>query len=136
MVLVAILLHPGLLIWQLWRDGFGLPPGSYLRNYVAPNMAWVALLGTISLLVFLSYELRRIFATKRWWRFVQYASDIAMLAVFYHGLRLGSNLQRGWFKWLWLAYGLTLALALIYIYTTKFRTNVSDPVAKLPNDQQ
>src|SRR2546430_72150 len=35
-VLVLICLHPGLLIYQRFRDGFGLPPGSY-ESYVGPG---------------------------------------------------------------------------------------------------
>src|SRR5947208_1391016 len=59
-VFMALLLHPGLLIWQLWRDGLGLPPGSYENRYVAPGLGWVTILGTVSLFTFLTYELRRL----------------------------------------------------------------------------
>lgn len=119
MVLVAILAHPGILWWQLWRDGFGLPPSSYIDNYVAPGLAWVAALGTISLVVFLVYEFRRFYEGRKWWRIVQYASDVAILAIVYHSFRLGSNLQRGWFKTVWLFYAVSLILALVYIYWLK-----------------
>ncbi len=118
-VLIAIFLHPGLLIFQLWRDGFGLPPQSYLANYVMPSLRWVAMLGTVSWLVFVAYELRRKFAKKPWWKYVQYASDVAMLAIFYHGLQLGGNLQSGWFRYVWLLYGATLITALSYTYIKK-----------------
>lgn len=119
-VLALILLHPGLLIIQLWRDGFGLPPGSYLTNYVAQGLEWAALLGSLSLLVFLFYELYRWHGQKDWWRFVQYASDVAIVAILVHGFRLGSHLQTGWFRAVWLFYGMTLLAALVTIYT---RTN-------------
>lgn len=115
-VLVLICLHPGLLIWQLWRDGFGLPPESYLQHYVAPSLKWVAMLGTISFLIFIAYELRRWFKDKSWWKYVVYAGDTAMLAIFYHGLRLGSQTQTGWYKWVWLFYGVTLVGSLGFIY--------------------
>src|SRR4029078_3953504 len=39
-VLGAIVLHPGILIYQLFHDGYGLPPGSY-THYVAPRLAWL-----------------------------------------------------------------------------------------------
>ena len=117
LVLVAILLHPGLLIWQLWHDGFGLPPESYLRHYVAPGLGWVALIGTVSLFVFLAYELHRWFGNRRWWRFVEYATDAAMLCIFYHALRLGTQVsQPGWFHALWLFYGVVLVAVLAYKY--------------------
>ena len=50
-VLICLFLHPGLLIYQLFKDGAGLPPGSY-KEYVGPGLAWVAMLGTVCLLVF------------------------------------------------------------------------------------
>src|SRR5437588_344845 len=57
-VLVLICLHPGLLVYQRFRDGFGLPPGS-VGSYVGPRLGWLTLLGLVSLLVFLAYELHR-----------------------------------------------------------------------------
>ena len=115
-VLVAICLHPGLLSWQLSRDGFGFPPQSYLRHYVAPGLQWVGLLGTVSLFVFLAYELHRWFNDRPWWRFFGYASELAMLGIFYHAFRLGADLQTGWFRSIWLYYGLTLLISLAYIH--------------------
>jgi hypothetical protein len=117
-VLVAILLHPSLLIGQLWHDGFGLPPGSY-GHFVNPRLEWVVVLGMLSLLIFLAYELHRWFGARSWWRFVFYASDVAMLAVFYHGLRLGDELMNGWYRSVWLLYGIILIAALLYIRTRK-----------------
>lgn len=115
-VLLAIVLHPGLLIWQLWRDGLGLPPGSYLQNYVAPALRWAAALGSVSWLAFIAYEFRRKFGTRKWWRFVQYASDAAMLGIFFHALNLGSHLQSGWYQYVWYFYGITLVATLLYSY--------------------
>lgn len=114
-VLTAILLHPGLLAWQLWQDGLGLPPGSEL-NYVIPSARWAILFGFTAFTVFLAYEFRRVFSEKSWWRFVQYASDGAMFLIFFHALKLGGALQLGWFRWIWLFYGLTLAASLAYMY--------------------
>jgi hypothetical protein len=119
-VLVAIALHPGLLVWHLWRGGFGLPPGSYLQHYVAPSMRIFAVLGTVSWFIFIAYEFHRQFGKKSWWKYMAYATDIAMLAIFIHSLKLGSQLQNGWFRGVWIFYGLTLVLSLWYIYARKF----------------
>ncbi|HTE22344.1 MAG TPA: DUF2127 domain-containing protein [Candidatus Limnocylindria bacterium] len=119
-VLTTILLHPGLLAWQLWLDGEGLPPGSEL-NYVMPSARWAILFGFTSLAVFLSYEFRRWFATKSWWKFAQYASDIAMVLIFFHALKLGGALQSDWFRAVWYLYGLTFAGALVYTYGMRYR---------------
>ena len=120
-VLVLIVLHPGLLTYQLWKDGLGLPPGSVVNNYVAPGLGWVVTLAEVSLLIFLAYELHRWFKQKPWWKYIQYASDVAMLAIFYHGLRLGGQLQSGWFRYVWFYYGLTLLGALAYGYINKLK---------------
>ena len=118
-VLVAIFAHPGLLEWQLWRDGFGLPPGNVLQHYVAPSLRVSAVLGMVSLLVFLAYELRRWYSDRSWWKYINYATDIAMLLIFLHGFKLGRTLQAGWLRGVWLFYGATLILALTYIYYIK-----------------
>lgn len=113
--IVFILLHPSLLIFQLWRDSQGLPPTSYM-NYVGPSLKWAVSLGTLSFLIFLSFETKRWFDKKGWWPVVEYANVVAMFAIIAHSLALGSNLQTGWFKWLWLFYGVSLLVSLGYIY--------------------
>jgi hypothetical protein len=118
-VLVLICLHPGLLIFQLLRDGAGPPPQSY-EHYVAPGLGWVTLLGSASLLVFLAYEFRRIYGQKSWWRYMQVATDVAMLAIFYHALRLGDQLRFGWYRYVWWFYGISLVVILVYTYAKKY----------------
>ena len=112
-VLVLICLHPGLLEYQRFRDGYGLPPGSVF-SYVGHHLAWLTLLGFVSLLVFLTYELHRWYKERPWWKYVVIAGDLAMLAIFYHGLRLGSQLNHnGWFRTVWWFYGLSLLVVLL-----------------------
>lgn len=119
-VLLLICLHPGLLILQRFRDGYGLPPGSY-ESYVAPGLGWVTLLGTASFFVFIAYEFKRFFGNKPWWHFVQQAGDIAMLAILYHGLRLGGQLMNsGWFRTVWIFYALILVAVLVRSYAIKY----------------
>ena len=115
-VLLLICLHPGLLWFQLWRDGFGFPPQSYLNNYVAPSLRWAAMLGTASLLMFLAYEFKRWFSKKKWWPIIEYGNAAAMLAILVHSLNLGSTLQTGWLRNLWMFYGVTFVVSLMYIY--------------------
>lgn len=123
-VLSLILLHPGLLIYQRFRDGFGLPPGSY-KSYVAPSMAWLTLLGSFSLLVFLSFELKRWFDKKQWWKYVLILNDVAMLAIFYHGLRLGTQTHLVWYRYIWWFYGLTLIIVLVRDYAVRIQQRSS-----------
>lgn len=126
-VLAAILLHPHILIWRLWKDGFGLPPNSYLAVYGAPGMKLALAIGTVSLGIFLIYELRRKFRNRSWWWSVQLASDIAILGIFYHGLTLGRHLQSGWFRGVWLFWGVSLLVSLIYIYYKKLSVKKHSP---------
>lgn len=118
-VLILILLHPGLLIWQTQKDTGKIFPFAEVIGYAGPAMRWVVLLGTVSLFAFLAFELHRWYSGRRWWKYIAGASDIAMLAIFYHGLRLGSDLQAGWFRYVWFFYGVTLVAALGYIYKKK-----------------
>lgn len=124
-VLFAILLHPGLLVWQLWRDGIGLPPNSYLK-YVGKSMHATVILGTISLVVFLVYEFHRVFAYKTWWKYVAHASDIAMFLIIIHALRLGTQLQHGWPRSIWYFYAISYLASLAYIYKNK-RVKSNEP---------
>lgn len=120
-VLVAICLHPGLLIYQRFRDGFGLPPSSY-ESYVAHGLGWVTLVGTASLFVFLAFEFHRVFGQRLWWHYVVDASDLAMIGIFYHSLRLGTQLMtNAWFRDLWWFYGLSLAVVLIRKYLLRYQ---------------
>lgn len=114
-VLLLILLHPGLLIYQRFHDGFGLPPGSY-EKYVAPSMAWITLLGSVCLLAFLSFELKRWFEYRNWWKYILLLNDAAMLGIFYHGLQLGTQTHIAWFRDIWWFYGITLITVLLHKY--------------------
>lgn len=123
-VLAAILIHPGLLSWQLWRDGLGVPPSSEL-HYVMPSLRVAVVIGMTALLIFLAYEFRRVFAKRPWWRFMNYIVDAAMLGIFYHSLKLGTQTHQGWFRAVWWFYGLSLILILGYKYAAKISRETS-----------
>lgn len=120
-VILLVVLHPGLLVWQLMRDGFGLPPGSYLDHYVAASLKWAATLGTIAFFVFVAYELRYKFKNRPWWKYIEYVQGLGLAAIFYHSLQLGGQLQRGWFRFVWYFYGVSLLIILLDLYTSKIR---------------
>lgn len=120
-VLAAIILHPSILVFTLWREGFGLPPSSYLKYYVAPNLQWAAGMGAFALLAFLAYELHRWFEAKNWWPYVQALSDAAMVLILVHGFTLGGDLSGGWFRLVWLFYAETFLAALGFMYYFRFK---------------
>lgn len=115
-VFVLILLHPFLLWVQLYRDGFGLPPSSYMNSYIAPSLKWAALFGVFSLIMFIAFETKHWFDKKGWWPVIEYGNVIAMFAIIAHALALGSNLQQGWYRTLWFWYAITLFVSIFYIY--------------------
>lgn len=117
-VLVSILLHPGLFMWQLYKDGYGLPPGSY-KAYVGDGMVVFVLLGVIALCAFLAFELRHKFADRSWWKYVGYASDVAMLLIIIHSIQLGMHLNGGWYRWVWIFYSVSYVAILFYLYNQK-----------------
>jgi len=116
-VLAALLLHPGLLIWQLWRDGLGLPV-----NYVAPDLRLFVIIGQIAFLLFLAYEFHRKYESRSWWHYVARLSDLAMILVLIHGYVLGKDMLPDWFMALWLVYGVLLLAAIGYATIKRFRT--------------
>lgn len=113
-VLVSLLLHPGILWLQLAKDGFGLPPLSHLAVYTDNAARFVLLLGTISLILFLAFELHRIYSEKSWWRYVIHGNTLAMFLIFFHAFVLGGELDVNWFRVVWLIYGVTLLIAVVY----------------------
>lgn len=113
-VLVLIILHPLLLIIQLNKDGFGLPPQSYLTVYAEPAMKTAIALGSLSLFIFLVFEFKKRFQKKSWWKVIEWLQVVAMFMIFYHGLTLGRELSVGWYRALWYFYGVSLLTAVIY----------------------
>lgn len=128
--LCFILLHPSLLIYQLWADGFGLPPDSITHHFLPPGYGWIVLLGVFGWLIFafylLSAKLHQQFEKQRWWQWFSYAGELAMLALLYHGFRLGDQLQAGWFRVVWLTYSVIFIIVLFYFHRSWF-------IKKLPS---
>lgn len=117
LILTLIVLHP-LTVWiALFLDGAGLPPASYLSVYGVNGLAVTALLlGSLSLFIFLSYELHRWFSKKPWWRFVLWLQSLALAFIFFHALVLGREVGHSWFMIIWVVYGITLVAAWVYNY--------------------
>ena len=111
-VLALIILHPGLLWYALYQDGLGLPPLSVYKVYDTQVLA--VLLGTLGLIIFLSYELKRLFSAKSWWRYVEALQTLGMIVIFIHGILLGSETTSSWFAFVWWFYGVSLLISVGY----------------------
>ncbi len=115
-VLALILLHPAILYIGLFQDGFGLPPGSSWQAYGTAAARTGLILGSVSLIAFLLFELGRWFRDRAWWKYIEYASIGAMLMIFVHAMLLGGELLPGWFRFFWIFIGWVLVMSIIYNY--------------------
>jgi hypothetical protein len=111
-ILVSIILHPLLVlilldfnILGIWAGGTGIR------------------LGIIGLFLLLTYDVGKMLKHRaffsRNWNTILIVSNIGFILTFFHSLMLGSDLQSGWMRSLWIFYGVTAILALIYTYGVK-----------------
>ncbi len=122
-VLGSLLLHPGILAIAQFNNGEGLPPQSFI-DYVGEGLKLAVLLGSISLLLFLSFEvfnrMRKNRFVKKYWLAVSLSQSFAMTFIWVHGLRLGTNLGDGWFRILWIVLGFALLPCFYFIHKADF----------------
>lgn len=113
-VLFCILVHPFLLEFQLYLDGFGLPPQSLLDVYPGIIERLAILAGVVALVFFLAFELHRLYKERSWWKYIEWANIGAMLLILWHGFTLGGELRSPWFQVVWLTYAVTFVAAVTY----------------------
>jgi hypothetical protein len=111
LVLFSLLMHPAILAYMQLQNEQGLPPASFV-NYVGEGLALAVMFGSVSLLIFLSFEVfdrikNRDFI-KRNWLYISLSQSLAMLLIFVHAIRLGSVVGDGWFAAVWYVCGLLL----------------------------
>jgi len=123
LVLGSLLLHPGLLTYAQIKNDQGTPPGSYY-SYVGNSLKLAVILGTIALLIFLSFEvferIKNNATIKKYWWAVSLSQSLAMTLIWVHGLRLGTHLGDGWFRVVWVLYGLALIPSFYIIHKNDF----------------
>jgi hypothetical protein len=116
-VLAFIIIHPTLLVFQLWSDGKGLPPNSY-KAYNSMYASFITL-GLFALIGLLMFEAKRWFSKKNWWQYIEVFNDAAVVLIMFHSVQLGQHLQRGWYRGVWFFYIATIGLCLIRTYYKK-----------------
>lgn len=121
-VLSAILLHPVLINFYLYQKNYGLPPASY-ESYLGAAEAPFVFLGTLALVVFLAYELKKWFTRKGVWNYVWHANHVAMILVLIHGFHIGTVINSGWYVWLWMVYAVVLLLLIVRQYVLRYQDN-------------
>jgi len=126
LVLISLLLHPLILAVVQYNNQQGIPPASFI-NYVGSGLSLAVMLGSFSLLVFLSFEffdrMKNNKKVLRYWTAISISQSLAMTLVWVHGLRLGSQLTEGWFKIAWFVVGLFLLPCFYVIHRADFKKN-------------
>lgn len=113
-VLVALIAHPLLLFFAV---DFNLDAVfSYGKNYI--------FLGLIGWMLLITYDIGKLLQKKynffvRHWNKILLTSTIGFLLIFFHSISLGSDLQSGALRVVWIFYGVTAILGTIYIYGVK-----------------
>jgi hypothetical protein len=125
LVLGSLLFHPGLLAYAQFINDQGLPPKSFY-DYVGSSLTLAVILGSIALMIFLSFEifdrLQDKMYIKKWWIYISLSQSLAMTLIFVHGLRLGSNFNSEWFLLIWWICGLILIPCFYIIHLNDLNT--------------
>jgi hypothetical protein len=115
-VLLLIILHPSIFLVQRFLDTGLLPPESY-TTYVGPFHTWAVAIAIAALAVFLSYGIfrrfRRTLLDRRIWPYVGVLQASAMVAIFIHGLVIGTSMNGGFFAIWWWLLGIALVPCLV-----------------------
>lgn len=126
-VFIFLLLHPGILAIEQFRQGKGLPPSSYFA-YAGETSVWLIMLSMVGLTGFLFYEVIIRFEKKErikkiWW-FVNITQSVAMISIFTHGLELGGDLHGGWFRTYWIWLGLLLIPCILHTHWSDIKSHL------------
>jgi len=114
LILTSIILHPLLLLVIL---GFNL---SNLFLYYGTGYILLAIVGWLLLITYdIGRALKKYDFFARNWNNILIISNIGFLLTFFHSLALGSDLQSGLIRIVWIFYGVTAILAVIYTYGVK-----------------
>jgi hypothetical protein len=116
-ILVSILLHPLLLLIMAQFNVLAIfAPGPYQLPLLLGLFGLILLL-TYDVGKFLKYRGNHFFS--RHWTAILIISNIGFILTFFHSLMMGSDLQSGFLRYLWIFYGITAILAIIYTYAIK-----------------
>jgi len=113
-ILICLIAHPLLLVMGMDFNIKGIF-FSYDAKYI-----WLAI---IAWLLLITYDIGKVlkkhdFFAKNW-NAILIISNIGFLLTFFHSLALGSDLQQGPLRIIWIFYGITAMLAIAYTYGVK-----------------
>ena len=114
LIFVSIILHPLLLLIPV---GFNFTLiFTYGKFYI-----WLAIIGWLLLI---TYDIGKFLKKKynffvRNWTKILLISNVGFVLTFFHSLSIGGNLQSGPLRIVWIFYGITAILGIIYTYGIK-----------------
>ena len=107
-VLVAVLLHPAL------RTVF------LLMNDISISFTLPLVLGIIGFFMLITYDLGKAFIRSQWvrehWWLIDVVSTLGFYVIWVHSLMLGSELQTGFLRAVWIFYGVSALVASAYTF--------------------
>ena len=114
LILICLIFHPLLL---LLNTGFKFVPIFFYGKFYI----WLAIIGWLLLI---TYDISKPLKKKydffiRNWNNILLISNIGFLLTFFHSLGAGGDLQSGPLKLIWIFYGTTAIIAIIYTYGIK-----------------
>lgn len=108
-VFVSIIMHPLLALFSFDFDLWGI---------IDVYGTWPIRLAVTGWLLLITYDIARLLHKKeffrRHWRKILFISTIGIILAFFHSIWIGSDLQSGPLRFLWIFYGVTAILATIY----------------------
>jgi len=129
LVFLLIILHPILLSAYSLANNLPGPPAAYY-NYVVSSKAVFVTYGILALTIFLLYDVAHWLKTKPWveknWLIIDAIDDVAFMAIFFHSMAIGQHLQSGWFRYVWIFYGVSAIIFIGYKHYRRFTQNEED----------
>jgi len=114
LILICIIAHPLLLLISV-SFNFSSVFAIYGTTYI-----WFAIIGWCLLITYdIGKALKKYDFFVRHWQAILLISTIGFLLTFFHSLNLGSDLQSGPLRIIWIFYGATAILSTIYTYGVK-----------------
>jgi hypothetical protein len=114
LILVLMLLHPLFLL-----IGTNFSVNNIFLTYGKPYI----LVGATGLLLLLTYDIGKALREReffiRHWNKVLFVSTVGFILIFFHSLELGSDLQSGALRIVWIFYGVTAIISATYVYILK-----------------
>lgn len=111
-VLIFLILHPTLFLVHLTSKQI-----ISIFTTGQPIYVW---LGVISWIIFICYDIAKISKIQKflnkYWQTIRFISTVPFFLILIHSLELGSDLQKGPLRFLWIFYGITALFATFYTY--------------------